>query len=268
MCNKKKKQEDKENLSLTWSLYSRGSSVIIAIGFFVIFSENLLDKNSMQCYVGNNKETFVNYVVNFCWLHGSHYIPKEFHGNLTPCIIHAENYSNEAITKYYLWLPYILAFLFVLARAPYLIWKRFYSGHIQSVLKVESSDNIIRNFYYYRYLYKDYHLKYSLIENLNLLFLLISFIFTHIVLNQEFLLYGYNIFKYFFGESGAPHPACHIFPTEVSCKFTASSVSGFLDEKNYLCILINNSFNQLFFLFCGFTGFLLFWHQLLVFYSG
>ena len=30
----------------------------------------------MQCYVGSNKETYVNYVVNFCWLHRSHYIEK------------------------------------------------------------------------------------------------------------------------------------------------------------------------------------------------
>ena len=43
------------------------------------------------------------------------------------------------------------------------------------------------------------------------------------------------------------HPACHIFPTEVSCKFTASSVSGHLNETNFLCILTNNLFNQLFF---------------------
>ena len=87
ICNKKKKKEENENLSLTWYLYSKGAASIIAIGFFVIFSENLLDKNTMQCYTSNHKDNYVNYVVNFCWVHGTFYIEKEFQGIITPCII-------------------------------------------------------------------------------------------------------------------------------------------------------------------------------------
>ena len=249
ICNKKKKKEENENLSLTWYLYSKGAASIIAIGFFVIFSENLLDKNTMQCYTSNHKDNYVNYVVNFCWVHGTFYIEKEFQGIITPCIIHDTNFKNKPVTQYYLWIPYLLAFLFVLARLPYWIWKRYYSNRISSVLKVENSDQLINHFFYYRYLYRGYHLTYSLLESLNLAFLLFSFIFTHIVFNQEFIFYGYDIFKYMISQSEVVHPACHIFPTEVSCRLTVSSPTGHLNETNFLCILSNNLFNQLFFLF-------------------
>ena len=246
-CNKKKKVEDNVTLSVTWLFYSKGAAIIIGVGFFIIFSENLLDKNTMQCFTGSNKENYVNYVVNFCWIHGTYYIAKEYQGILSPCVIHDKDFVNKPVTQYYLWLPYVLAFLFVLSRLPYEIWKRYYSTNILSVLKAESSDQIISNFYYYRYLYKSYHLNYSLLESLNLIFLVLSFIFTHIVLNQEFIFYGYKMIFFFLSENEISHPACHIFPTEVNCKFTASSVSGHLDEKNFLCILTNNLFNQIFF---------------------
>lgn len=247
ICKRKKKTEENVNLSLTWLFYSKGGAVIIAIGFFVIFAENLLDKNTMQCFINSNKEYYVNYVVNFCWIHGTHYIEKEYQGIISPCIIHDVNFSDKPITQYYLWLHYVLALLFVLSRLPYEVWKRYYSNNIISILKADTSEQIISNFFHYRYLYKNYHLKYSLFESLNLVFLVFSFIFTHIVLNQEFFPYGYNVLKYVFNENALAHPACHIFPTEVNCRFKASSVTGHIDEKNFLCILTNNLFNQIFF---------------------
>ena len=45
LCKKEKKKQnqDRGNLSITWLLFSQGSSMIIAIGFFMTFSENVFD---------------------------------------------------------------------------------------------------------------------------------------------------------------------------------------------------------------------------------
>ena len=246
LCGKKKKQ-DQDNLSITWLLCAKGSSLLIAIGFFMIFTENVLDKNAMQCHLINNKENFAPYVVSFCWLHGTYYVDKEVQGKITPCIIKDENYMNKPITRYYLWLPYLLVFLFVLAKLPYWIWKRIHSTRILLIFNSDDHSNLVHRFLYFSYLFKKFELMYSLLEVLNIIFLCLSVVLTHFVLNKEFLFYGFAVVHKFFNDQSQSNPACHIFPTEVSCKFSWASPTGTINTTNFLCLLTNNLFNQIFF---------------------
>lgn len=247
LCNQKRKQQDQDSLSATWVLFSKGLSLLIAVGFFMIFSENILDKNSMQCHVGGHtKENFTPYVVSYCWLHGTHYVEREVQGKITPCIINHENFNRKPVTPYYLWLPYLLAFLFVLAKLPYWIWKRVYSSRILLIFNSDNTSQLVNRFLYFSYIFKKMCLVYSLLETLNLIFLLLSMIFTHLALNKEFLFYGFQIIQYFFNEQ-IGNPACHIFPTEVNCKLTMAASTGNISQYNFLCILTNNLFNQFFF---------------------
>ena len=267
ICKKKKKEDDFEKISLTWLLYSKGAAGLIAIGFFVIFSENVLDKNTVQCYTSNSKENYVNYVSSFCWLHGAYYVEEKYQGIITPCIVRNENYNNKPVTQYYLWLHYIIAFLFVLTRLPYWIWKRFYSCQIHHILKSNNSDQLIHHFFYYRYLYKSRHIVYSVLESLNIIFLLLSLSFTHALLNKEFITYGFDVISYMFSDSDKAHPACHIFPTEVNCKFTVNSPTGHVNETNFLCILTNNLFNRFFFFILWIYWILISWLSIIgIFY--
>ena len=244
LCNKKKKQ-DQDNLSVTWLLFSKGSSFLIAIGFFMIFSENLLDKNAMQCHT--NKESMSPYVVSFCFMHGTYYVEKEVQGKVTPCIIGNENFDRKPVTQYYLFLPYLLVFLFVLAKLPYWIWKQTYSTRVSMIFNADDSAQLVSRFLYFSYLFRKMCLMYSLLEALNVIVLVCSFTLTHFILNKEFLFYGLRVIQYFFNEQNISNPACHIFPTEVSCKFTSASSTGNTNQINFLCILTNNLFNQIFF---------------------
>ena len=241
----KKKKQDQDNLSVTWLLFSKGSSFLIAIGFFMIFSENFLDRNAMQCYT--NKENLSPYVVSFCFMHGTYYVEKEVQGKVTPCVIRNENFNRKPVTRYYLWLPYLLVFLFVLAKLPYWIWKRVYSTRVLLIFNSDDSSQLVSRFLYFSYQFKKMCLMYSLLEALNIIFLVFSFILTHFTLNKEFLFYGLRVIQYFFNEQNIANPGCHIFPTEVSCRLTTASSTGNINQNNFLCILTNNLFNQIFF---------------------
>lgn len=256
LCKREKKRqnEDKGNLSYTWILFSQGSAFLLAVGFFMVCSENVFDK-SIQCYIGNNKEHFVSYVLNYCYMHGTFHIKREMQGKVTPCIVYDKKYEETAmtkyeetaVTKYYIWLPYLFAFLFVLARFPYWIWRRFYAVKILKLFSVEDPHQLIFQFLYYNFIFNRISRTYFLLEMLNILFLLFSFTFTHFVLNREFFFYGFEVTKYFFSEEIISNPACNIFPTEVNCRFTMGASTGTRNESNFLCILSNNVFNQIFF---------------------
>lgn len=249
LCKKEKKKQnqDRGNLSVTWLLFSQGSSMIIAIGFFMTFSENVFDKNSMQCYTSSSKEHFVSYVVNYCWMHGTYFIEQEMHGSVTPCVVKSEHFRNTPITQYYIWLPYLLIFLFVLARLPYEIWKRVYNERITLIFNGDSPHSVIFNFLYYSFKYDRFFRMYSLLEMLNTIFLIFSITFTHLVFNNEFLSYGYEAILYFWNKENIPNPGCRLFPTEVNCRFNAGSHTGIVNQTNFLCILSNNLFNQIYF---------------------
>ena len=247
LCKREKKKQFNENLSVTWVLSSQGSSLLIAIGFFMTFSENVFDKTSMQCYEGPNKEHFVSYVINYCWMHGTYYIEQEMQGVLTPCIVKSKNYDKTPVTQFYIWIPYILAFLFLIARIPYMIWRRLYSERIISIFEGNEPRRCVHNFLYFSYKYNRIHRSYCLLETSNLVFLLFSITFTHIVLNNEFLFYGLEILQQLWGNESVTNPGCHLFPTEVNCRFKAGASPGNINESNFLCILSNNVFNRMFF---------------------
>lgn len=257
--DKKKQNQVKESLSFTWMLFSKGSSLVIAIGFFMSFSENIFGKN-MECYLGDNKEYFVSYAVNYCYIHGANYIEKDMHGKVSPCIVNKEKIdSSRGVTRYYIWMPYVLAFLFVIARLPYYIWRRFYSKLITSIFNGDEPKQLIFNFLYYSYKYSRISRMYSLLEAMNLILLIFSIAFTHFVFNREFIFYGYEMMLHFWSSESNTNPGCYLFPTEVSCNINFGSATGMVNQKNFLCLFTNNLFNQFFFLILwSYWGFILF----------
>ena len=63
-------------------------------------------------------------------------------GKATGCFVDQSKVATEEdapVTAYYLWLPYLLAVCFVLARMPRSTWKRFFeNGMIRQILKGKS----------------------------------------------------------------------------------------------------------------------------------
>lgn len=96
-----------------------------------------------------------------------------------------------------------------------------------------------------------YQIKYAWSESLNILSILLCIQITDWVLNSQFWSYGLNVIHYlnvYQDRATMIHdPMCQVFPTEVACKIVTGAASGGADDKNFLCILGNNVFNQKYF---------------------
>ena len=70
---------------------------------------------------------------SYCWIHGTAYVRPQLQGKATGCFVDQSSLESEEdapITAYYLWLPYLLSLLFVLAKAPHSAWKRFFENNL------------------------------------------------------------------------------------------------------------------------------------------
>jgi hypothetical protein len=268
-------------------LHNQMSCMVIGIGFIFISVENYLDTKAILCHSG---QQFHAYAKSYCWIHGTAYVRPQLQGRATGCFVDQSKLESEEdapITAYYLWLPYLLSLLFVLAKAPHSAWKRFFENNLiahilggatssmdqtqhnwsafggphgptpggmgrkQRKMKSGPSE-IAQNFIEYRRRgkYDRYHKKFAFWEGFNLVSVFLSMCVTHWILNYNFMNYGMEVIEYvtYYGRSHAMHdPMCELFPTEVACNINVGSLTGALDRTNFLCILGNNLFNQKYF---------------------
>lgn len=260
-----------------------GTTFMILIGFIVICEKNYLDipQKSILCHTD---KTFSEYAKTYCWIHGTSYVREALRGKATGCFVDQSKVTTEEdapVTAYYLWLPYLLAVCFALARMPRSTWKRFFeNGLIRHILKGKSESptspqrgggggmagggqnnqkknrEIAENFLDFRHRYAKYHVWFGLCEALNIVSIVLSMGICHWLLNYQFAFYGMRVIEYLgtpkqlnsLGQYITHDPMCELFPTEVACTLRYGASTGALDRSNFLCILGNNLFNQKYFL--------------------
>ena len=57
----------------------------------------------------------------------------QLQGRATGCFVDQSKLESEEdapITAYYLWLPYLLSMLYVLAKLPHSLWKKFFENNL------------------------------------------------------------------------------------------------------------------------------------------
>ena len=143
--------------------------------------------------------------------------------------------EDAPITAYYLWLPYLLSLLFVIAKAPHSAWKRYFENNLIAQIlggatagggmdqtqhnwsafggphgptpggmgrkqrKMKSGPaEIAQNFIEYRRRgkYDRYHKKFAFWEGANLVSTFVSMCVTHWILNYNFMNYGMEVIEY------------------------------------------------------------------------
>jgi len=264
-----------------FKLHYQASTMILALGFIVVSEKNYLDlpQKSILCH---SEKSLSEYAKSYCWIHGTSYVRQALRGKATGCFVDQTKIESEEdapVTAYYLWLPYLLAICFVLARLPRSAWKRFFeNGLIRHILRGRSENmgggnqrggnqmnqqscspkkagEIAENFFDFRSKYNKYHTWFALCEVLNIGCVLLSMGFCHWLLNYQFGLYGLKVLEYLgtpkrvnsIGVFITHDPMCELFPTEVACTLRYGATTGALDRSNFLCILGNNLFNQKYF---------------------
>jgi len=118
--------------SPVFRLHHQMSAYVILIGFVFTFIENYLDGKAITCHTAKD---FSKYAHSFCWIHGTGYVGRHLQGAATGCFVDQDKlggHEDVFITSYYLWLPYLLSFLFAMAKLPHSLWKRHFENNLIS----------------------------------------------------------------------------------------------------------------------------------------
>ena len=182
-----------------------------------------------------------------------------FSGNLNEVISGCR--SNQELggvkggkhTHYYLWLPFILGFCMFIVKIPRFIWKHVFERNLMSQIldhreKMDKLEQKLSGISERRI--KFYCFGFIFCELLNLISVLICICICDKLLGGKFWSYGSDYIEFSQTESESQaNPMCHLFPTEVSCDVGSGAITGGgnVDNKNVLCILSNNLFNQYYF---------------------
>jgi len=233
-------------------LHHQANFFVISFGVLFIFGENYLGDSSIECKDGDD------YTHKYCWLHGASHLPADLSQVISGCR------SNQGLggvtggkhTHYYLWLPFILGICMFLVKIPRFIWKHIFErdlmrkilDHRDKMEKLVEKINTLRSKRIFFYCFG-----FAFCEILNIASVLICLLVFDKLLGGKYLSYGADYIEYYLngdeGSEGRANPLCHVFPTEVSCNVGSGAIvgGGNVDNKNVLCILSNNLFNQYYF---------------------
>jgi len=234
-----------------FTLHHRINFFVIMIGVACLFAGNYLVKDPITCLGGGD------YAKAYCWLHGARQLPDHLSQAVSYCVGEQKE-GNKPLSSYYIWLPYVLLICAVIVKAPRFIWKTIGErGMIESVVELRKDEKMkatpekmAGRFKKIQGSNRSRHfcLSFLFCEILNFLSVILLFIILDSLLDGEFWGYGAKVIKYWQSEEKGASPMCTAFPTEVSCDVSIGGASGGIDNKNTICILSNNMFNQYYFL--------------------
>lgn len=224
---------------------------------------------------------------DFCWIHGSSYIPMEYQEHMK-CIVDLDGVKSKddaPDTSYYQWVTFALLIQAGFFIFPYKLWKILEGGMMEqfgtdgksAILLSEESkyedgtimEHVVEKFVkYYRSTFHHNNMYFAYFvgcEFMNIIMLFLNFWGTDKFLNGNFKYYGWNVIKYYAltkeEQKIAVNPLCEAFPTEVSCDVPNVGAAGGVQNSNGLCILSQNIINEKMYLIIWF------WLVLLIFIS-
>ena len=125
--------------------------------------------------------------------------------------------EDAPVTTYYMYLPSLFGFLFIIAKLPMTLWKQHYQKNIltsiieggekwkrknkkkqfiNDELCLGTEKEVAAQFIEYRKIFTPYYKKFVFCEFLNLVVILVSITVTNWLLNNKFLFYGLDVFSY------------------------------------------------------------------------
>lgn len=185
-------------------------------------------------------------------------IPAHYHG-----------WENDIIEhKYYRYIPLFLVFQAFCFHMTYKIWKFLEGGQLENIIQDlnvkgqtldEKREELIKHSATAIKTMKSsnlYLLKYYFCMFLNLINVFLQFTITHFFINDgEFFFYGYDVVKYY-AENTKYKPKYYkdydpmllVFPRQAKCTLRMFGISGTVENREALCFLALNSFNDKMFL--------------------
>jgi len=243
-----------------FKLHHQVNYFFVLLGILFIFGQTYFG-DPIQCYKEDD-----GYVKQFCWYHGSGHLPDKLSKNVSGCIADQKIFENGASlgeheqrdqrhTKYYLWLPFVLAICLVIIKTPRFFWKNMCERGLMESIVANTPEKMAarilklkgqRSFMYF--------LSFFFCEILNIISVVLCAIILDSLLGGNFWDYGTKVQNFYSMDAldrkslDITNPMCNVFPTEVGCLITSAGINGELQHKNHLCMLSNNMFNQYYFL--------------------
>lgn len=283
------------------------ATVCLLLGFCLILTPKILFGDTIDCSTRIEKDS--NYFDNICYSTGTYTRYKMIEQDAK--VIHYQNiltnstfrvdpdskfiYSgimigsqNQPRTKilwhsYYQYMPIMLFLQAVLFYFPHYLWKIWENGTVSSVCKHLYDNRFAPNEYFETNFEIIYYLqncfklnkslvyKYHLCHVLLLLNMVLQILALNTIFNQQFISYGYMVFKYWFIDEDVyglkrfntenvalqqkelNNPMDLVFPKLTSCRIQVPSQAGLKPEElEFLCVLPLNILHDKFFLLLWF----------------
>eukprot|EP00095_Tigriopus_kingsejongensis_P001485 snap_masked-scaffold124_size330879-processed-gene-1.6 protein:Tk01485 transcript:snap_masked-scaffold124_size330879-processed-gene-1.6-mRNA-1 annotation:"innexin inx2" len=258
--------EDTDIDNWHFKLHSKGCVILFFAGSMVGVMSQYFGE-PIQCdFKGVDGET----AKDFCWIHGSSYIPPQYQPHMQ-CIADMEGVTTKEEapdTSYYQWVTFMQLFQAGLFMVPIRIWKSFEGGLIASfgtegksvVMLTEEAkyddgvvmEVVVEKFVkYFRTLLhhnQKYFILFLICELLNFFLLFFNIWATNMFLQGRFITYGWEVIQWY--SLSKPErkiftsPFCATFPKVVSCDVPTVGAGGQEQWHNGLCILSQNIINE------------------------
>jgi len=211
-----------------------------------------------------------NIAQDYCWIHGSSYIPPEYQAKLK-CIVDHDGIEDEdeaPDTSYYQWVTFMFCIQAALFYVPYKIWSALEGGVLSSfgtdgktpVMLSEDAkydDGVVQEAVvekFVKYFMAIFHHNswyfgyFVACEFLNFLLLGVQFTLTDRFLNNKFQYYGWEVVRFYSTpwneRKHKRNPVCSTFPTVTSCSIPNVGAGGGDQSFNGLCVLTQNIINE------------------------
>merc|ERR1712088_1185082 len=163
---------------------------------------------------------------DYCWIHGTSYIPPQYQPHMK-CIVElegVESVDDAPDTSYYQWVTFIMAIHAGIFYAPYYIWSILENGLIASFGTDGKTTVMIAE----EQKYDDGVVIEAVVERYN-----------------KYRWFGLEVVEYYSWsfrdrqnrDLMLRNPLCAVFPTEVSCNIPNVGAAGNEQAHNGLCVL-------------------------------
>lgn len=257
--------------NVLFKLHHQVNFFLVLFGVLFIAAENYLDSDKIKCHGSPS-----DYQEEYCFLHGTYHITEALSKDIPnhSCFHRGkgEPYKSGGPTiNYYVWLPFILALLLVLIKAPRKLWKLLEQGCMENLMMSTTpianaspgkDEDAVEEFvakFRKNGAKGRYLLCYTACEVLNLLVVILCLFIVDTLTNGQFMTYGNDVRIYYQNKieedsentglaTNDQNPMCEVFPTIVACVVGTGAIDGNTDTYAGLCILSNNLFNQFYML--------------------
>ncbi|XP_021946292.1 innexin inx2 [Folsomia candida] len=249
-------------------LHSHVTFIFLVLSSGLVFVQQLLGTH-IKCLLpglqdDDDADLRTSAVTTYCFITGTYTVPDldsnqlyAHHGVGT----HIEGQTTQKFHHYFQWVPFILLFLGVIFRLPYLLWRFWEKQKLQSFLNIgqneqdskpssknPSAEHFVRCLGYN----KGHALSYLFSELLNFLLVLGSFWTIDWFLQGQFRRLGWEFFQYWRNSASSNRkevsPLDIIFPKVSKCDFQMFGPSGNIVKLDLMCILACNIISEKIFL--------------------